>query len=327
MIHRRTLLQSTVGLAAQALHPLVRAQAGAWPERPVKLVIGFAAGGAADLLTRQLAQRLQQRLGQPFVVENRTGAGGNISMEAVAKAPADGYTVGSATIGTLAINQFLYANLSYDPVKDFAPVSTFWENTNVLVIPAAHPAKDFKEWLAWARGRSEGVSYSSSGIGTTPHLSSVAFNQKVGLKAVHVPFKGGPQAASELAAGRIDFAIDNIANQMPMLRGGKVRALAVTYYERWPSLPDVPTMAEVGIANFVVTSWGALVLPAATPRAIVDKLSREVQEISREPAMREQFFNTGAKFVSASPQDTADFAALERKRWREAVAASGAKAE
>jgi tripartite-type tricarboxylate transporter receptor subunit TctC len=250
-------------------------------------------------LTRQLAQRLQQRLGQPFIVENRPGAGGNISMEAVAKAPADGYTVCSATVGTLSINQFLYSKLSFDPAKDFVKVSTFWENTNVLVIPATHPAKDFKEWLAWARSQIEGITYSSSGVGTTPHLSGAAFAQKVGIKAVHVPFKGGAQASAELAAARIDCSIDNIVNQTPMLRGARVRALAVTYRERWPSMPDVPTMAEVGISDFVVTSWGALVLPAATPMAIVDKFSKVVQEISQETAMQEQFFNTGAKFVSA----------------------------
>jgi tripartite-type tricarboxylate transporter receptor subunit TctC len=327
MLHRRSLLQSGAALSVLALHPLARAQAVPWPERPVKLINGFAAGGASDILTRQLAQRLQQRLGQPFIVENRPGAGGNISMEAVAKAPADGYTVCSATIGTLSINQFLYSKLSFDPVKDFVAVSTFWENTNVLVIPATHPAKDFKEWLAWARSQSEGITYSSSGIGTTPHLSGAAFAQKVGIKAIHVPFKGGAQASAELAAGRIDCSIDNIVNQTPMLRGARVRALAVTYRERWPSLPDVPTMAEVGISDFVVTSWGALVLPAATPMAIVEKFSKVVQEISRETAMQEQFFNTGAKFVSASPQETAAFAARERVKWRDAVTASGAKVE
>ena len=327
MIQRRTVLQSGAALAALTLNPLVCAQATAWPERPVKLINGFGAGGASDILTRLLAQRLQQRLGQPFVVENRPGAGGNISMEAVAKAQPDGYTACSATIGTLSINQFLYSKLNFDPVKDFVGVSTFWENTNVLVIPASHPAKDFKEWLTWARNKSDGITYSSSGIGTTPHLSGAAFAQKVGIKAIHVPFKGGAQASAELAAGRIDCSIDNIVNQTPMLRGGRVRALAVTYYERWASLPDVPTMAEVGISNFIVTSWGALILPAATPRAIVEKFSQEVQEISKEPAMREQFFNTGAKFVSSSPQETSDFAARERIKWREAVSASGAKVE
>lgn len=327
MIPRRTVLQTGAAMAALAIDRLARAQTASWPDRPVKLINGFGAGGASDILTRFLALRLQQRLGQPFVVENRPGAGGNISMEAVAKAPADGYTACSATIGTLSINQFLYSKLNFDPVKDFVPVSTFWENTNVLVIPAAHPAKDFKEWLAWARGKGDAITYSSSGIGTTPHLSGAAFAMKVGIKAIHVPFKGGAQASAELAAGRIDCAIDNIVNQTPMLRSGRVRALAVTYYERWPSLPDVPTMAEAGIPNFIVTSWGALILPAGTPMAIVDRFSQVVQEISREPAMREQFFNTGAKFVSASPQETADFTARERLKWREAVSASGAKAE
>ena len=327
MIQRRSLLQAGAALAAFSLRPIANAQSTAWPERPVKLINGFGAGGASDIFTRHLALRLQQRLGQPFLVENRPGAGGNISMEAVAKSAPDGYTACSGTIGTMSINQFLYAKLNFDPVKDFAPVSTFWENTNVLVFPASHPAKDFKEWLAWARKKSDGITYSSSGIGTTPHLSGVSFAQKVGLTAIHVPFKGGMQAATELAAGRIDCSVDNIANQTPLLRDGRVRALAVTYYERWPSLPDVPTMAEVGIQNFVVTSWGALLLPAGTPKSIVDKFSQEVQIISKEPAMREQFFNVGAKFVSCSPQELSEFAAKERVKWREAVMASGAKVE
>ena len=327
MLQRRTILRSGAALAALAANPLTHAQATSWPERPVKLVNGFAAGGASDILTRLLAQRLQQRLGQPFVVENRPGAGGNISMEVVAKAAPDGYTACSATIGTMTINQFLYSKLNFDPVKDFAEVSTFWENTNVLVIPASHPAKDFKEWLAWARNQRNGITYSSSGIGTTPHLSGAAFAQKVGIKAIHVPFKGGAQASAELVAERIDCSIDNIVNQTPLLRGGRVRALAATYYERWPSLPDVPTMAEVGIPDFIVTSWGALILPAATPRAIVEKFSTVVQELSREPALREQFFNAGAKLVSSTPQETAAFAARERIKWREAVSASGAKVE
>ena len=327
MIQRRLVLQGGAALATTALGPFSHAQSTAWPERPVKLINGFGAGGASNVLTRLLAQRLQVVLGQPFVVENRPGAGGNLSMEAVANAPADGYTACSATIGTMTINQYLYSKLSFDPVKDFACVSTFWENTNVLVIPAQHPARNLKEWLTWAQAQRDGITYSSSGIGTTPHLSGAAFALKAGLKATHVPFKGGAQAATELVAGRIDCAIDNIVNQTPLLRSNRVRALAVTYHERWPSLPDVPTMAEAGMSNFIVTSWGALILPAATPTAIVEKFSQAVQEIAKEPAMQEKFLNTGAKFVSASPQQTADFAARERIKWRDAVKQSGAKAD
>ena len=324
---RRRVLRTAAGSAATLLWPVGNAWSATWPEKPVRLINGFAAGGASDILTRLLAERLQQRLGQPFSVENRTGAGGNLSMEAVASAPADGYTVCSATVGTLTINQFLFAKLAFDPAKDFAYVSTFWENTNVFVVPAAHPARTLAEWLTWAKGKADGVTYSSSGVGTTPHLSGALFALQTKLDSTHVPFRGGPQSATELAAGRIDFAIDNIGNQSPGLKAQRVRALAVTSSERWPSLPDVPTMAEAGVPGFVVTSWGALVMPAGTPTAVVNTLSEAVREVSREPAMRDKFATAGAHLISSTPQEAAEFAARERLKWREAVRLSGAKSE
>ena len=323
---RREFLQSGVALTAGLATESGFSQT-AWPEKPVRIINGFGAGGASDVLTRLLAERLQARFGQTFIVENRTGAGGNISMEAVATAPPDGYTISSATIGTLTINQYLFAKLNYDPVKDFAYVSTFWENCNVFAVSKEHPAKTLQEWLAWARKKPDGVTFSSSGVGTTPHLSGELFRLQTGIKATHVPFRGGPQAAPELAAGRIDFAIDNVANQMPMLRSGKVKALAVTSSYRWQTLPDIPTMAEAGVPDFVVTSWGALVVPAGTPLAIVNKLAQAVQEISKEPAMQEKFLTAGARFVSSTPQEAAAFAARERVKWKEAVRVSGARVE
>ena len=298
-----------------------------WPEKPVRIINGFSAGGASDVLTRILAEQLQARFNQPFIIENRTGAGGNSAMEAVLNAPADGYTICSASIGTLSINQFLFSKMNYDPAKDFAYVSTFWENCNVFVVSSEHPARTLQEFLAWARKRPQGVTFSSSGVGTTPHLSGELFSVRAGLKATHVPFRGGPQAASELASGRIDFAIDNVANETPMLRAGKVRALAVTSADRWPTFPDVPTMAEAGVADFVVTSWGALVMAAATPPAIVAKLSRAVQELASQPAMKERFLNASARIISSTPQEAAAFAARERVKWKEAVRLSGAKME
>ena len=324
---RRDFLGCGVTLAAGIAGTPAFGQAGAWPEKPVRIINGFSAGGASDVLTRTLAEALQARFHQSFTVENRTGAGGNISMEAVASAPPDGYTICSATIGTLSINQFLFAKMNYDPAKDFAYVSTFWENCNVFVISSEHPAKTLQEWLAWARRQPDGVTFSSSGVGTTPHLSGELFRLQTGIKATHVPFRGGPQGAPEVASGRIDFAIDNIGNQRPMLQAGKVRPLAVTSADRWLTLPDVPTMAEAGVPNFVVTSWGALVLPAATPKAIVDKLAQAVQELAAQPAMKERFLAAGARIVSSTPQEAAAFAARERVKWKEAVRVSGAKIE
>ena len=325
MITRRTLIQSGAALAAGLGSSAGFAQS-AWPEKRVLIINGFGAGGASDVLTRLMAERLQTKFGQSFIVENRTGAGGNISMEAVATSPPDGYTIASSTIGTMTINQYLFEKLNYDPVKDFVSVSTFWENCNVFAVSSEHPAKNLQEWLAWAKKKADGVTYSSSGVGTTPHLSGALFGLKTGLKAIHVPFRGGPQAAPELAAGRIDFALDNVANQMPMIRSGKVKALAVTSGDRWPTLPDVPTMAESGMPDFVVTSWGALTMPAGTPPAIVSKLAQAMAEIAKEPAMKEKFLAIPARITSSTPAELDAFAARERLKWKEAVRVSGAKA-
>ena len=324
MIDRRMFVNLGLGAAAGLSSGPGFTQA-AWPDRPVKIVVLFAAGGASDSLSRMLAERLQARLGQSFVVDNRTGAGGNIGMIAVMNAPADGYTVASATIGTLSINQFLYSKLGYDPARDFAYVSTFWENCNVFAVSSEHPARTLQEFRTWAAAQPKGVTYSSSGIGTTPHLAGELFGLRSGIKTVHVPFRGS--ATVEVTSGTIDFAIDNVASYTPFLKSGRARALAVTSADRWPVFPEVPTMAEAGMPDFVMTSWGALVMPANTPAAITERLSQAVQEISREPGMKERFLTAGARFVTSSPQETAAFAARERVKWKEVVRLSGAKVE
>ena len=322
MIQRREFLRDGASAAAGLVCTAAFGQA-AWPEKPVRIVVLFPAGGASDVLTRMLAEKLQARFNQTFVIENLTGAGGNIGMAAVMNAPADGYTVASATIGTLSINQFLYAKMSYDPAKDFACVSTFWENCNVFAVSNEHPARTLQEFIAWARKKPQGVTFSSSGVGTTPHLAGELFGVQSGVKVVHVPFRGS--ANTEVVAGTIDFAIDNVASYTPMLRSGRARALAVTSPDRWPTFPEVPTMAEAGMADFVVTSWGALVMPAGTPAAITGRLSQAVRDIAAEPATKERFLNAGARIVSATPQETAAFAARERIKWKEAVRLSGAR--
>ena len=322
MIRWRELMGYGAAAAAGLGLQVGRAQS-AWPEKSVRLVVLFPPGGASDVLSRILAEKLQAQFNQSFVVENVTGAGGNIGMAAVMKAPPDGYTVGSATIGTLSINQFLYSKMSYDPVKDFAYVSTFWENCNVLAVGVDHPAKTLAEFLAWARKKPDGITFSSSGVGTTPHLAGELFGLRAGIKVVHVPFRG--TAVIDVAGGNIDFAIDNISSYTPMLKSGKVRALAVTSPDRWPTFPEVPTMAEAGMPDFVITSWGALVMPAGTPPAITARLSQAVQELAAQPAMKERFLSAGARITSSTPQETAAFAARERVKWREAVRLSGAK--
>ena len=327
MTSRRTLLTAAVASTGAAVLPNAFAQADDWPKQTVRIVVLFSAGGASDILTRILAEKLQAKFGQQFVVENRTGAGGNIGMEVVQKSAPDGYTIASATIGTLTINEFLFAKMPYDSVKDFAYVSTIWENTNVLVVNAAHPAKNLQEFLAWAKAQPQGVTFSSSGVGTTPHLSGELFGIKTGIKTLHIPFRGAAQSMPEVISGNVNFAIDNIASWNPMLKAGKARALAVTSDYRWPTLPEVPTMSEAGLPDFVITSWGAFVMPAGTPAAITNKLSAAIREFSADPALQQRFLGAGARSVGLSPQDTAAFAARERAKWKEVVRISGAKAE
>ena len=324
MIDRRRLLASASLATVMPLSQQSFGQ-GAWPDRPVKLVVRFPAGGASDALTRMLAEKLQARFNQPFVVENRTGAGGNIGMAAVANAAPDGYTAASATIGTLSINTFLYAHPGYDPVRDFAYVSTFWENCNVVAVSSEHPARTLQEFRTWAAKRPQGVTFSSSGVGTTPHLAGELFGLRTGIKVVHVPYRGS--ATTEVIAGTIDFAIDNVASYTPMLKAGRARALAVTSAERWPVFPNVPTMAEAGLSDFVITSWGALVMPAATPTSITARLSQAVREIAADPATQERFMTVGARLVSSTPEEAAAFAVRERVKWKEVVRLSGAKLE
>ena len=325
MITRRTLVQAAVAGSATHWRSAAQAQSTSWPDAPVKIIVPFTAGGASDVLTRVLAEKLQTRLGQTFIVDNRTGAGGNIGMEAVKNAAADGYTISSATIGTLSINQFLFAKLGYDPVADFAYVTMIWENCNVFVVAPQHPAKTVQEFLAWARKQPKGVTFGSAGVGTTPHLAGELFRVRAGIAALHVPYRGAAQSMPALMAGDTDFAIDNIASYMPLIKAGKVRALAVTSSTRWPTLPDVPTMAEAGIPNFIVTSWGAFVVPKGTPAAIVNKLSAAVQAIAAEPAVQQRFLDTGARAVASTPAETAAFAERERVKWKEVVHISGAK--
>ena len=327
MITRRTVLAAAAAGATTLPAMRAGAQGTSWPDAPVRIIVPFTAGGASDVLTRVLAEKLQARFGQNFVVDNRTGAGGNIGMNAVRTAAPDGNTIASATIGTLSINQFLFSNMGFDPARDFEYVSMIWENCNVFVVSAQHPAKSVQEFLAWARIQPKGVTFGSAGVGTTPHLAGELFRMRSGIQALHVPFRGAAQSMPALIAGDTDFAIDNIASYMPLIRAGKVRALAVTSSERWPTLTDVPTMTEAGVRNFIITSWGAFVLPKGTPAAIVNKLSAAIREIAAEPALQQRFLDTGARAVSSTPQDTAAFAERERVKWKEVVQISGAKME
>ncbi|MBO1076926.1 Bug family tripartite tricarboxylate transporter substrate binding protein [Roseomonas marmotae] len=324
--HRRALL--SLGGAALLPRPADAQGGTSWPERPVRIIIPFGAGAAHDVLVRLAAEQLQSRLGQPFVCENRPGAGGNIGTEAVARAAPDGYTINAATIGTLTINQFLYTRLPYDPVRDFVPSTLLWESANCLFVSAQqNPSTTLAEFITWAKARPGGTTFSSAGAGTTPHLAGELFRLRAGFAATHVPYREGGQRVLDLASGTLDFAVDNVSTYTALLGEGKIRALAVAAATRWPTLPDVPTMAEAGLQGLEVPTWGAFAFPAGTPPPVVEKLAGAMRQLAEDPAMQQRFLRAGGKAVYATPADTAAFAMRERERWQAVVLASGARVD
>ena len=323
MLDRRLFLAST---ACTMLTSSLRADEP-WPSRPVHVIVPYPAGGSTDVLTRILAEKLKDAFNQSFVVENRAGAGGNIGIANVATSAPDGYTMGTATIGHFAINQYLYAKMPYDAEKDLTPASMTWELPNVFVVASDHvPAKTVAEFITWAKQRGK-INFGSPGVGTSPHLSGVLFSKQAGLDAVHVPFRGAAQTIPAMLAGDVTFAIDNLASYVPQIQSGKMRALAVTSAKRWPTLPEVPTMGEAGVKDFVVTSWAAFVFPAGTPRAIVDKVSAAMRAIAADKALQQRFEVAGARCLSSTPEEVLAFAAKERTIWKDVVALSGARVE
>src|SRR5262245_41701033 len=323
-ISRRSLLLAAGATAAVCAAPSWAQRLARWPDHPVRLVVPYPAGGSTDVLFRILAERLQDKLGQPFVVENRAGASGNLGIDAVAKSTPDGYTIGGATVGHFSINQFLIAKMPYDAEKDLVAPSLTYELPNVAVVAAQHvPAKPLGEFIDLASARSNGISIGSPGPGTTPHLSGVLFAARTGINAIHVPFRGAAQTIPAMVAGDVNFAVDNLASYISQIESGAMRALAVTSGKRWPTLPNVPTMAEAGIKDFVVTSWGAYVLPAGTPQAIVDKISAVHKAIASDAAMQKRFLAAGGQILTSTPAEAKAFAAKETAMWQEMVRISG----
>ena len=318
---RRAFLQSAA--AASAFIATAARGQTTWPDRAVKIIVPYPAGGSTDVLARFLAEHLKEMFGQPFVIENRPGAGGNIGIATVTSSTPDGYTIGAATIGHFAINQFLYKNMPYDPEHDMIPAALIWELPNVFVVVTDHvPAKTLAEFISWAKQKGK-ISFGSPGVGTSPHLSGVLFAKRTGLDAVHVPFRGAAQTIPAMLSGDVDFALDNLASYVSIIQSGKMRALAVTSAQRWPTMPDVPTMAEAGLKDFVVTSWAAFVLPAGTPRPLIDKLSGAMKQIAADPELQKRFLVAGARCISSTPEEAIAFAAKERAMWKDVAALSG----
>lgn len=324
MPSRRSLLGASL-LSPLATPAIAQAQ---WPDRPVRVVVPWPPGGSTDVLARLVAEQMQVRLGQSFLIENRPGAGGNIGADVLAKSAPDGYSMAPLTLGAWSINQYLYQRLPFDPDRDFQPISMHWELPNVLVVPSQfNPSRSMAEFIAWGKARREGVSYGSPGVGTTAHLSGSLFCSRQGLDGQHVPFRGAAQIVPAMLSGDLNFAIDNLASYVPIVQEGRLRALAVTSAERHPALPDVPTMVEAGIPDFVVTSWCAMAFPAGVPRPIVDRAATAMRAIGEDASVKERFLRTGAHAVWSTPEQVWERARRERPIWQEMVRVSGARLE
>ncbi|CAN5166635.1 tripartite tricarboxylate transporter substrate binding protein [soil metagenome] len=296
-----------------------------WPSRPVTIVVPFTAGGTADLFARLLAGHMQQTFGQPFVVENRGGAGGNLGASAVAKSSGDGYTLLLGTVSTHAINPTLYRNLNFDAAKDFQPVSLVARLPNMLVVKNSLPVTNVAEFIAYAKDNPGKLNYGSSGVGTSIHLAAELFQIATGTKMTHVPYRSSNEIMQNLTGGHIDLAFDNITLAWPQAKAGTVRALGVTSPQRSPTAPEVPPIADT-LKGFDATSWHGLLAPAGTPRQIVEKMSAEVKRILEMPDTVARLTDIGAVPSPMTPDQFTAFIAAERSKWAEVVKASGATA-
>jgi tripartite-type tricarboxylate transporter receptor subunit TctC len=294
-----------------------------YPQKPVKILVPFVAGGTSDIVARAVSQKLNEA-GYVTVVENRPGANGSIAAEALSKSPADGYTLLVGSIGTFAINMGLYKNPKYDVMRDFEAVTVAVRTPNVLITPPNFPANSVKEFVDYAKKNPGRVSYGSSGSGSSDHLSAEMFKLQTQTFGVHIPYRGGAAAQTDIMAGNIEASFQNFGTVVPYIRAGKMKALAVTSKERMPQLPDVPTMLESGLKDFDVTSWQAVAVPKGTPKEIVAKLQADIAKGFRSADMMQRFNNLGFEVVVNTPTEASAFFKAEIDRWAAVVKASGA---
>jgi tripartite-type tricarboxylate transporter receptor subunit TctC len=318
-----TLMLASVALAVVG----GKAWAQAWPSKPIKYIVPFAPGGTTDILARTISEKLSVALGQPVVVENKPGAGGGLGADFTAKAAPDGYTIMGGTISTHAINASLYANLPYDPVKDFVAVTLIARVPNMLVINPNIPAKNVTELIALLKANPGKYTFASSGNGTSQHLSGELFKSMAGVDMQHIPYKGSPPALQDVVGGQVSMTFDNITTAWPLAKAGKLRALAVTTAKRSSVAPEVPTLAESGLVGLEVGSWQGVFAPAGTPPDIVKRLNSEIVKIINMPDVKEKLIALGAEPVGDTPEQFGAYVKTEVAKWSDVVKKSGAKVD
>jgi tripartite-type tricarboxylate transporter receptor subunit TctC len=321
---RIAAVAAVLGLAVTLGTP-VGAGGSQYPDKPVHLIVPFPAGGGADNLARLIMPGVSRALGQPIIIENKAGAGGNVGADLVARAAPDGYTLLYGTNGTHSINASLYRELRFDPVKDFAPVSRMTEIAAMLVVNPQLPVKSVTDLIRYAKENPGKINFASAGNGTTSHLSGELFKTMAGIDIVHVPYRGGALAVSDLMAGQVQMMIDVMPNVYPLAKDGRVRGIAVSTAHRFRGAPELPTIAESGLPGFESSAWDGVLAPAGTPDAVIAKLNAAIREALADPEVVEALRSRGARPVPGSPEDFARHIENSTRKWAKVVQASGAK--
>ena len=311
---------------AVLLAPSIAGAQTAYPTRPIRMLIPFTAGSAADVIARAMEPAMRERLGQALIMDNRGGAGGNIAAEIVAKSPADGYTLLMATIGTQAINVSLYSKLSYHPQRDFTPITLVGDSPNAMVVNPVVPVKTMKEFIALAKSKPGVLNYGSSGAGTTVHLAGELFSVMTGTKMVHVPFKGAAESLTALISGETDLQFASLSSAIPLIKSGRLRALGVTSPKRSQSIPELATIAELGLPGYEAVAWFGIVGPAKLPADIVATINKMALASLGQQDVKTRLFNSGVDVRTMGPEEFAKYTETEIQKWAKVVKASGARA-
>ena len=325
---RRTVMLG--GAAAAFGLPMISRHAraaDAWPTKPVRFVVPFAAGGTTDILARVVAQKMSEELGQQFVVENKAGAGGNIAADFIAKAEPDGYNFLVGTPGTHVINKFVFKNMPYDPVKDIAPVIIIANVPNLFSVTNSLPVNSVAEFIALAKAKPGELFYATPGLGTTAHVATELFKSMTGINITHVPYKGSNPALTDLIAGRVHVMIDNLPAAQPHADAKSIRPLAISSATRWPLMPDLPTVAEAGVPGYEASAWFTVAAPAKTPKDIITKLNATIEKYIKTPEGTERLRKLGAEPTGGSPESMAAYVASETEKWGKVAQFAGIKPE